>query len=98
MNAEKLELQELRETVAQLRLVEKKYRFLVTNSYQLCTHWVTGFKYNNSPRPDIVLAASFMHIVPPDTNAISIAVDEEAFEAALARLMGGEERRSCRHE
>lgn len=82
-----IELQDLREQVAQLKLKEEKFNFLLASMSKMCVHYNQQLTSLPDGRMDVLLIVQQIHDLEKDRGVRHVRVDIESFDEQLAIYM-----------
>lgn len=92
-----LEVQDLREQVAQLKLKEMKFKFLLAQMPKMCFHYVHHLTQLTDGRVDVKLEIGQIHALERRPEVRNCRVDVESFEEQLDKFIKGVQGMSCNH-
>lgn len=82
-----LEVQDLREQVAQLKLKEMKFKFLLAQMPKMCVHYVHHLTQLTDGRVDVKLEIGQIHALERRPEVRNCRVDVESFEEQLDKFI-----------
>jgi hypothetical protein len=82
-----VEVQDLREQIARLKLMEAKYRFLLGTMPKMCVHYDHALTQLPDGRVDVILTICSIHTLEKSMEIRHVRVDIDSFEEQLAVYM-----------